>query len=658
MLGLGALLAWIFLWEPREPEQPPGQIRSVFLLSNTGAESLREARAEVLLAAGPCTPDSVRGPEGGDDNRNRHLDPGETWSYSCTFEQPAPGEGDVDSQLELRLEIGAEPCPECVVCPECVECPECAPGLMVVKAPAAPTVQHGGEVSLVFWASSSGTGGIRIDSLSDEQCRPGTLVGPDGSTAVDPNNDGDGLLEPGETWRYECRYAETTDHREDEPDPKQLSAASVTGRDQSGRPVRATSNRPWLRILHGPKPDLEVEKCLPKWIVPGAPVSPVFRVSNVSTEAASYEEIALADEQCQADSLSGPESGDLHADLILDPGETWEYRCRDRRAATGSGATSAAVLTGRRVGTGVSTRVLSGSPPLTRREPEWIDFERLAAGCYARGRGPNPPALRVEVDGGGADLLITAENPWLGPSLNAATLFDSDCGDGDSSSQECPSCSECGEPGDRSLCLGRTTPFDWDLCTPNRVAGGRGRGSAAAAASNTLSLGNLLIVGEDLCDVAPADGRIDSPNDEGLAVVRMAIDFSEVLALPDVESVRLLGMTIVDNDEGAGRLVLEPAAGDAATGCKLPGTANNGVVRIRLGAKDDADACELLGGEAVPTTDVSLRTLPGGSREEVLDNAGVSGVKRVVIDDWRSGGIDDLVFLRETAELVCQSASG
>jgi hypothetical protein len=72
------------------------------------------------------------------------------------------------------------------------------------------------------------------------------------------------------------------------------------------------------------------------------------------------------------------------------------------------------------------------------------------------------------------------------------------------------------------------TGEDFDLGTPKVDFGGPGIGAGGGAGmpgENSVPYGNLLIVAEDIVDVAPADGLVDDPDDESGGGI-VTIDFA------------------------------------------------------------------------------------------------------------------------------------
>jgi hypothetical protein len=87
------------------------------------------------------------------------------------------------------------------------------------------------------------------------------------------------------------------------------------------------------------------------------------------------------------------------------------------------------------------------------------------------------------------------------------------------------------------------TGEDYDLGTPNIEFGGPGIGAGGGAGEpgeNSEPLGNLLIIAEDIVDVAPADGIVDDPDDQlGGGVIRFDFSgevFAERVVFVDLEN--------------------------------------------------------------------------------------------------------------------------
>ncbi len=77
-----------------------------------------------------------------------------------------------------------------------------ASSLLVLKGPKTQSVYLDGSASYTYDVSNPGSSDLTNVTLTDDKCS--AISAPDKSTAVDPDNNGDDLLENGETWRYTC----------------------------------------------------------------------------------------------------------------------------------------------------------------------------------------------------------------------------------------------------------------------------------------------------------------------------------------------------------------------------------------------------------------------------------------------------------------------
>lgn len=90
----------------------------------------------------------------------------------------------------------------------------------------------------------------------DDRCDAAPLTGPDKSSAIDPDNDADGLLEVGETWRWTCQHTVTMVDASDADGVLLKNKAEVTGADSFGRTVVDDDTHVVTILL----PDLQVVK--------------------------------------------------------------------------------------------------------------------------------------------------------------------------------------------------------------------------------------------------------------------------------------------------------------------------------------------------------------------------------------------------------------
>ena len=189
------------------------------------------------------------------------------------------------------------------------------------------------------------------------------------------------------------------------------------------------------------------------------------------------------------------------------------------------------------------------TPPPSAPAPDTVvdvlDFEGLAPGTILD---------QVYGQGGLGPVEVFGYNPAFGPLTNAAVVFDSS----------------------------NPTGEDPDLGTPNEtcVPPGPGQGidgQMGMPYENCGFQGNVLIVAEDLVDVAPADGLVDDPDDADLLGSSVIFDFSAIAP------VSICSLTIIDveADEPAATVDLTFLDGTTAHAV-LPVVGDNGIATVGI----------------------------------------------------------------------------
>jgi uncharacterized repeat protein (TIGR01451 family) len=182
-----------------------------------------------------------------------------------------------------------------------------------------PIEAHVGD-TLSFRFTITNTADATLDlSISAARCAAGTLSAPSGDT------DGDGRLDPAETWVYTC----TSVLASADPDPY-LASVTASGTDNiSGRTTSLDGVT--VDILH---PQVSLDAGVRRGPVGAYAAGPIdarvgdqlfyrYVVANTGDAAAS---VALDTPACDSGTRSAP-SGDLDADGSLDPGERWTFTC-------------------------------------------------------------------------------------------------------------------------------------------------------------------------------------------------------------------------------------------------------------------------------------------------------------------------------------------
>ena len=193
----------------------------------------------------------------GDADSDNLLDSGETWSYRCTFQVAAHAAGETNPIVNTATVTGNDSNGNAAASGmdmAAVTIVHDAGTLTISKISNVSSVAHGGTVTYtldVTYAPGADGSPAQNIVVTDPQCAAGTLTGPNTSTAVDPDNDADALLETSETWRYTCTFTVPATHAAGEEDPI-LNVATVTGRDLDGDVVAGdTSNQVSVDLLHG-----------------------------------------------------------------------------------------------------------------------------------------------------------------------------------------------------------------------------------------------------------------------------------------------------------------------------------------------------------------------------------------------------------------------
>ncbi|MHA2374634.1 MAG: DUF7507 domain-containing protein [Candidatus Thorarchaeota archaeon] len=167
------------------------------------------------------------------DDGNGVLDVGETWVYSCTG--PADADDFVNTAYATFIdELGLE-----VSDSDTADVEVLNPSIVVLKS-ANPTVAHEGDtITYTITVYNDGDCELWLKSIIDDKC---------GSVTYVSGDDGNGLLDVGETWTYTCEYlAEADDF---------VNTAIATFIDELGLQL-SDSDTAYVEVLN---PSIEVTK--------------------------------------------------------------------------------------------------------------------------------------------------------------------------------------------------------------------------------------------------------------------------------------------------------------------------------------------------------------------------------------------------------------
>ncbi len=269
-------------------------------VENTGDADL----SGVALDDPQCT--TVTGPTG--DDGDNILEPGEIWAYSCSVDNVTAGFTNTATVEALDAEGN--------VVADSDTADVAVSGIAIVKTADTPVVVSGDAA--VFTIEVENTGEVDLDPVSvvDGQCD--TLTGPAG-------DDGDGILNPAETWTYTCTVNNVT--------AGFTNTATATGTDPSGNTPEATDTAD-VAVS-----DIAVVKTADSATVVSGDAA-VFTIEVENTGEVDLDPVVIDDPQCTT--LTGPVGDD--GDGILNATEVWTYTCTVNNVT--AGFTNTATATG------------------------------------------------------------------------------------------------------------------------------------------------------------------------------------------------------------------------------------------------------------------------------------------------------------------------
>jgi uncharacterized repeat protein (TIGR01451 family) len=250
--------------------------------------------------------------QGGDDNSNGKLDPGETWTYNCSVALSA----DTTNVVTVG---GTHPMGGTVEDTDNYTVDVINPQIEVSKTADPTTIYAGETVTYTYEVRNTGDDPLTNVNVSDNKCSPVTYVSGDVSS--------DSVMGVGESWIYTCITTLST---------STTNTATAVGTDSAGGTVRDTATAS-VDVV-GPQLALDKKANAPV-IVTGGTAVYTYRVTNPGT--GSLSDITVSDDKCVPVTYQG---GDTNANQKLDPGETWTYRCSQ---ALNQDTTNVATATGR-----------------------------------------------------------------------------------------------------------------------------------------------------------------------------------------------------------------------------------------------------------------------------------------------------------------------
>jgi uncharacterized repeat protein (TIGR01451 family) len=274
--------------------RPGTPVSYTYVVSNTGNLPL----ANVTVSDDKCaavTPVQSGVFNIGDVNANNLLDVAEQWRFTCVTPLA------VDTR-NVATTTGQDPISRTVTATDTATVDVINPAIQLDKSVIPTTVGVGGVVTYSFVITNIGDSPLVTVTLSDDLCSP--------LHYLDGDNPVDGVMAPGEAWRYQCSRALQIDT---------TNVATVTAVDLLGGPVNDTDDA-FVNVL---APAIALSKTPSATaVISGTPVLYTFVVTNVGESVLAT--VQLTDNKCSPLSFAG---GDPQSDNLLNPGEVWTYLC-------------------------------------------------------------------------------------------------------------------------------------------------------------------------------------------------------------------------------------------------------------------------------------------------------------------------------------------
>jgi hypothetical protein len=193
------------------------------------------------------------------------------------------------------------------------------PAIEIVKS--GPDRAYSGDtLHFGFDVTNTGERPLTDIDVRDDHCSP-----VDGPVSKGDGDNGDGVLDPGETWHYACSYVAT--HTLGDPNPV-TNLATGQGSDDEGTKVEDNDSHD-TRFLH---PAIAIAKSGPPTATAGELLTYTLDVTNPGDMPFAAPDVDVTDAKCKAAPTLKATNGDETAD-VLNPGDTWTCTCEVQTAA-------------------------------------------------------------------------------------------------------------------------------------------------------------------------------------------------------------------------------------------------------------------------------------------------------------------------------------
>ncbi|MFC8680948.1 LPXTG cell wall anchor domain-containing protein [Microbacterium ureisolvens] len=300
---------------------PPTAVTYAYTATNTGNTDLTPVTLTDDTA--PCENPEISTQGDGDEV----MAPDESWTWTCTA---APTQSVINTATVtagVQNPVTGGPFPGAnppVTADADAEVDVELPGLSFTKTVDRDLVFPGTTSNYTFTATNTGTLDLRNDTgvagwVVDDVCAPVVYAAGD---------DGDGLMNPGETWTFTCSHVTTTTT----VNTAVLAAQPVAG----GEPVGPPLVRRDQAIVEVIEPAIEVTKVALRGVVLDPDAQPVSGPDTPTPRPAEYiyavantgpvpiRDLVLDDDKCDSPTLVAGDGGQVG---VLDIDEVWEYVC-------------------------------------------------------------------------------------------------------------------------------------------------------------------------------------------------------------------------------------------------------------------------------------------------------------------------------------------
>ncbi len=244
----------------------------------------------------------------GDADGDGDLDVGESWTFTCTY-TVTQTDLDAGQILNVATAVASTPSGGTVSGTDDITVTADADAhLSVEKTPSPTTVDSVGD-EIVYTIAVTNDGERTLDTVSvlDPMCPPPRTAG----------DDGDDLLEVGETWFYSCTHVVT---QADLDSGSILNAVVVTALDPDGNPVGGGDT---ATVTPGAAPHLTVVKEATPTTVNAQGDLVTYTVAVTNDGNLTLSAVSVTDPICTLVFVDG----DTDGDALLDVGETWNHTC-------------------------------------------------------------------------------------------------------------------------------------------------------------------------------------------------------------------------------------------------------------------------------------------------------------------------------------------